>query len=100
MRFKQGADPEPMKKAKISGVLTALLGLGFLIFLLVKGANFPASQWPYEAFQGLLFSFSWVFGFSENTSYLITAIFVISMAALCFFLGYKIHHIIFDPSQK
>ena len=84
-----------MNKAKIFGILTALLGLGGLIVLLVKDAHFPVSQWPYEAFQGLLFFFSWVFGFSESTSHWVSAIFIMLVSAFCFWLGYKIYRFIF-----
>ncbi len=78
-----------MNKATIAGFLAALLGLMALIYWLASGSHFPVIQWPYEAFQGLAFTFGWVFGLSVSMSYLFAILVVITVLASCFWAGHK-----------
>ncbi|WP_347369152.1 hypothetical protein, partial [Vibrio vulnificus] len=51
---------------------------------------FPLLVWPYEAFQGLVFSFVWGFGVSATVGYLFSIIVTVTVAVVSFALGHKL----------
>ncbi len=60
-----------MNRHNIIGFLSSVLSLSTLVFVIMDGSHFPLLVWPYEAFQGLVFSFVWGFGVSATVGYLI-----------------------------
>ncbi|MDD9157611.1 hypothetical protein PVK64_15675 [Aliivibrio sp. S4TY2] len=78
-----------MDKARISGLLASFFTLIGLIALLSSGSHFPVYQWPYEAFQGLVFALAWGFGFSVGISYLVSTVFVLLLLIIAFIAGTK-----------
>jgi len=79
-----------MNKNVLCGILAALLGLTGLIFLLASDSHFAISQWPYEAFQGLVFSFVWGFGVSTIVAQVYSGLVVITVAVVAFAIGHKL----------
>lgn len=88
-----------MTKARVSGVLVAVIGLLGLIYFLVSGANFPLTQWPYEAFQSLVFSI--VLGFHASTSiaYIVSGMVVVTVLVVCFAVGHKLARCIWSQDD-
>ncbi|MFM2590295.1 hypothetical protein [Vibrio sp. TBV020] len=82
-----------MNKNVWVGILTALLGLVGLIFLMAAESHFPIVQWPYQAFQGLVFSFVWGFGVSAVVGHIYASFVVITVAIVSFAIGHKIARI-------
>ena len=79
-----------MNKSTVVGFLTSFLALAGLIAALSHGSHFPIYQWPYEALQGIVFSFAFGLGFSVPLSYTVT-LFLISLLLITFFmLGVKL----------
>ncbi|HAS8304312.1 TPA: hypothetical protein I7792_21355 [Vibrio vulnificus] len=56
----------------------------------MDGSHFPLLVWPYEAFQGLVFSFVWGFGVSTTVGYLFSIIVTVTVAVVSFALGHKL----------
>ncbi|MEK0272633.1 hypothetical protein WM008_23785 [Vibrio vulnificus] len=61
-----------------------------LVFVIMDGSHFPLLVWPYEAFQGLVFSFVWGFGVSATVGYLFSIIVTVTVAVVNFALGHKL----------
>ncbi|KAB2824734.1 hypothetical protein [Aliivibrio finisterrensis] len=78
-----------MDKARVFGVLASFFTLIGLIALLSSGSHFPVYQWPYEAFQGLVFALAWGFGFSVEFSYLVSTVLVLLLLIIAFITGAK-----------
>jgi uncharacterized membrane protein len=78
-----------MDKARVFGFLASFFTLIGLIALLSAGSHFPVYQWPYEAFQGLVFALAWGFGFSVGISYLVSTVFVLLLLIIAFITGTK-----------
>ena len=89
-----------MNKARVIGVLTSLLTSIGLIHLLAAASQAPVVQWPYEAYQGLVFTLGWGFGVPESISYLVAAVLVISVLVVCYLLGHKLAQCVFTCSKK
>ncbi len=51
-----------MNRHNFIGFLSSVLSLSTLVFVIMDGSHFPLLVWPYEAFQGLVFSFVWCLG--------------------------------------
>lgn len=79
-----------MKKENLFGLLAALVGLLGLTYLLAGDSHFPIDQWPYQALQGLVFSFVWGFGVSEIIGYAYSVMLILGVCIICFALGHKI----------
>ncbi|MVB16769.1 hypothetical protein D6V29_18725, partial [Vibrio cholerae] len=79
-----------MNRSSMFGIVASLLGLAALIFTVIAGSHFPVIQWPYEAYQGLVFSFVWGFGVSATVGYLLSILVFIGVAVVCFAVGHKI----------
>ncbi len=60
-----------MNRPNIIGFLSSVLSLSTLVFVIMDGSHFSLLVWPYEAFQGLVFSFVWGFGVSTTVGYFI-----------------------------
>ncbi len=73
------------------GIVASLLGLSALIFTLMDGSHFPVIQWPYEAYQGLVFSFVWGFGVSATVGYLLSILVFIGVAVFALQWVIKYH---------
>lgn len=82
-----------MNKQTILGLLTVALALLGLTFLLTSDSHFPLSQWPYEAFQGLVFSLVWGFGVSTAVGYTYSVLIVLSICVVSFAIGHKLARI-------
>ena len=78
-----------MDKARVFGLLASFFTLIGLIALLSAGSHFPVHQWPYEAFQGLVFALAWGFGLSVGLSYLVSTVFVLLLLIIAFITGTK-----------
>ncbi|MDD9173858.1 hypothetical protein ERW49_09650 [Aliivibrio finisterrensis] len=78
-----------MDKAQFFGLLASFFTLIGLIALLSAGSHSPVYQWPYEAFQGLVFALAWGFGFSVGISYLVSTVFVLLLLIIAFITGTK-----------
>lgn len=79
-----------MIRHNIIGFLSSLFVLSTLIFFMMDGSHFPLLQWPYEAFQGLVFSFVWGFGVSITIGYFFSIMVVVTVAVVSFALGHKL----------
>ncbi|EPX4135771.1 hypothetical protein ACW0FU_004311, partial [Vibrio vulnificus] len=53
-------------------------------------SHFPLLVWPYEAFQGLVFSFVWGFGVSTTVGYFFSIIVAVTVAVVSFAVGHKL----------
>lgn len=85
-----------MSKVTIIGLIASFLALISMITLLSIDSHFPFYQWPYEAFQGLVFSLAWGFGFSVGLSYLVSAVFILVFLAIVFAIGSTISRCFFE----
>lgn len=79
-----------MNTARVFGVLTSLLALGGLIYILAADSQTPVSQWPFEAFQGLIFTLAWGFGVPETLSYLVAIVLILVVLVACYLIGHKL----------
>ncbi|EGR2724591.1 hypothetical protein DUG83_24630 [Vibrio parahaemolyticus] len=79
-----------MNRHNIIGFLSSVLSLSTLVFVIMDGSHFPLLAWPYEAFQGLVFSFVWGFGVSATVGYLFSIIVTVTVALVSFALGHKL----------
>ncbi|EGR1837122.1 hypothetical protein D3Z74_18285 [Vibrio cholerae] len=79
-----------MNRHNIIGFLSSVLSLSTLVFVIMDGSHFPLLVWPYEAFQGLAFSFVWGFGVSATVGYLFSIIVTVTVAVVSFALGHKL----------
>ncbi len=79
-----------MNRHNIIGFLSLVLSLSTLVFVIMDGSHFPLLAWPYEAFQGLVFSFVWGFGVSATVGYLFSIIVTVTVAVVSFALGHKL----------
>jgi len=89
-----------MNKVRGFAVLTSLLALVGLIYLLASGSQAPVIQWPYEAFQGLVFTLAWVLGLPASISYLVAAFVVMIVLVVCFLIGHKFARCLFASAYK
>ncbi|PNQ60910.1 hypothetical protein [Vibrio sagamiensis] len=79
-----------MNRHTTTGVLFSLLSLSTLMYFMMNGSNMSLLQWPYEAFQGLVFALVWGFGISVVAGYLTAIIFAMSVVIGSFLLGRKL----------
>ncbi|MGR2884138.1 hypothetical protein ABMX65_20515 [Vibrio vulnificus] len=77
-----------MNRHNIIGFLSSVLSLSTLVFVIMDGSHFPLLVWPYEAFQGLVFSFVWGFGVSATVGYFFSII--VTVAVVSFAVGHKL----------
>lgn len=84
-----------MSKTTIFGLIVSFFTLIGLIAILSVGSHFPVYQWPYQAFQGLVFSLAWGLGLSTGISYLVSAVLVLVLLAIAFVVGVKLSRCVF-----
>lgn len=89
-----------MNKARVIGSLTSLLALLGLIYLLASDSQAPVIQWPYEAYQGLVFTLGWGFGVPESISYLVAAVLVMAVLIVCYLIGHKLARCVFACTKR
>ncbi|MGF1692283.1 hypothetical protein [Photobacterium kagoshimensis] len=80
-----------MNRMIASGVFGGLVPVFSLILLLAGDSHFPAIEWPFEAFQGLVFSLVWGLGISQYLAYFISAMLFITLFAIGYAIGCKIY---------
>jgi uncharacterized membrane protein len=85
------------KGATVCGVVSALLVLGSVSYVLVADANFALYQWPYQAYQSLVFSIVWGFGVSTHVGYAYSALVLLSIAVTAFAIGHKLYRVVTKP---
>ncbi|WP_430619702.1 hypothetical protein, partial [Vibrio cholerae] len=71
------------------------LGMAALINTEMDRTQIQQIEWPYEAYQGLVFSFVWGFGVSAMVGYLLSILVFIGVAEVCFAVCHKISRIKF-----
>ncbi|RTZ16593.1 hypothetical protein EJ063_07290 [Vibrio aquaticus] len=82
-----------MNRHSFSGLITSLACLMACIYLLASDTHFPVIQWPYEAFQGLVFSLVWGFGVSATVGYVYATLITVTLVTISFAIGHKISRI-------
>ncbi|KMV31428.1 hypothetical protein L4D00_12825 [Photobacterium swingsii] len=80
-----------MNKQLTSGILGGLIPVLGLILLLAGGSHFPVIEWPFEAYQGLVFSLVWGLGISQYLAYFISAMLFITLFAVGYAVGCKLY---------
>lgn len=79
-----------MKTRVCIGLLFATSLISALIFLLAGDSHFPVTQWPKEAYLGLVFSVVWGGGVMASVAYVFSAMFFITVAVVGYAIGYKV----------
>ncbi|MEF1227381.1 hypothetical protein QTO05_11520 [Vibrio fortis] len=79
-----------MKTRVCVGLLVAISLVSALIFLLAGDSHFPVTQWPKEAYLGLVFSVVWGGGVMASVAYVFSAMVFVTVAVVGYAIGYKI----------
>jgi hypothetical protein len=79
-----------MSMRVLIGIITTFIGLFAVIYFIVGGTQFPIYQWPQEAFLGLVFSVVWGTGVATSVAYFFSALVFVTVAVVCYAVGYKI----------
>lgn len=79
-----------MNRANLVGLLFTFASLAGAIFLLAADSHFTVIQWPYEAFQGLVFSIVWGFGVSATIGYVYAILITLTIAIVSYAIGHKV----------
>ncbi|KAA8677812.1 hypothetical protein [Vibrio gigantis] len=79
-----------MNMRVLIGLITTFIGLFAMVYLIAGGAQFPISQWPKEAYLGLVFSVVWGAGVAASVAYFFSALIFVTVAVVCYAVGYKI----------
>lgn len=79
-----------MSRHCIVGLLSSVFSLSALVFSIMNGAHFPLLSWPYQAYQGLAFSFAWGFGVPAVIGYVFSIVVAVTIASVSFALGHKL----------
>lgn len=87
------------KGATACGVVSALLALAGVSYVLISDANFVLYEWPYQAYQSLVFSIVWGFGVSTHIGYAYSALVLVSIAVIAFAIGHKLYRLVASPNQ-
>ena len=80
-------------------LITTFIGLFALVYLIAGGEQFPISQWPKEAYLGLVFSVVWGAGVAASAAYFFSALVFVTVAAVCYAIGYKIGGLFTNDSE-
>ncbi|MEP3563136.1 MAG: hypothetical protein ABJM19_15840 [Marinobacter sp.] len=87
-----------MKRSILFGIFSSFIGLICLVLLFAAGSNLPVSQWPFEAFQGLVFTLVWGMGVPESLGYLVSGITVLMVLAVFFAAGKRLSRLFLKNS--
>ncbi|MEZ8018916.1 hypothetical protein AB4176_06225 [Vibrio splendidus] len=79
-----------MNMRVLIGLITTFIGLFAMVYLIAGGTQFPISQWPQEAYHGLVFSIVWGTGVAASVAYFFSALVFVTIAVVCYAIGYKI----------
>ncbi len=79
-----------MNMRVLIGLITAFIGLFAMVYLIAGGTQFPISQWPQEAYLGLVFSVVWGTGVAASVAYFFSTLVFVTVAVVCYAIGYKI----------
>lgn len=88
-----------MNMRVLIGLITASIGLFAMIYLIAGGAQFPVTQWPKEAYLGLVFSVVWGAGVAATAAYFFSALVFLTVAVVCYAIGYKIGGLFSNDSK-
>ncbi len=81
------------------GLITALIGVCGMVYILAGGTQFPISQWPQEAYHGLVFSILWGTGVAASVGHFFSALVFVTIAVVCYAIGYKIGGLFYSKSE-
>ncbi|WKY60300.1 hypothetical protein Q5H80_15765 [Vibrio sp. SNU_ST1] len=79
-----------MNMRVLIGLIATLIGLFAMVYLIAGGIQFPIYQWPQEAYLGLVFSVVWGTGVAASVAYVFSALVFVTVAVVCYAVGYKI----------
>ncbi|MEZ8038578.1 hypothetical protein ACED25_03185 [Vibrio sp. 1F263] len=79
-----------MNMRVLIGLITTFIGLFAMVYLIAGGTQFPLYQWPQEAYLGLVFSVVWGTGVAASVAYVFSALVFVTVAVVCYAVGYKI----------
>ncbi|EAQ55472.1 MULTISPECIES: hypothetical protein [Vibrio] len=78
-----------MNMRVLIGLIATFIGLFAMIYLIAGGTQFPIYQWPQEAYLGLVFSVVWGTGVAASVAYVFSALVFVTVAVVCYAIGYK-----------
>ncbi|MEZ9243623.1 hypothetical protein CSB62_16010 [Vibrio splendidus] len=81
------------------GLIATFIGLFAMVYLIAGGTQFPIYQWPQEAYLGLVFSVVWGTGVAASVAYVFSALVFVTVAVVCYAIGYKIGGLFSSKSQ-
>ncbi|MEZ8051829.1 hypothetical protein AB4453_06525 [Vibrio atlanticus] len=87
-----------MNMRVLIGLITTFIGLFAMVYLIAGGTQFPIYQWPQEAYLGLVFSVVWGTGVAASVAYVFSALVFVTVAVVCYAVGYKIGGL-FSPNS-
>ncbi|WP_139684347.1 hypothetical protein [Vibrio tasmaniensis] len=79
-----------MNMRVLIGLIATFIGLFAMVYLIAGGTQFPIYQWPQEAYLGLVFSVVWGTGVAAPVAYVFSALVFVTVAVVCYAVGYKI----------
>ncbi|CAK3915218.1 hypothetical protein EDB69_2843 [Vibrio crassostreae] len=81
------------------GLIVTFIGLFAMAYLIAGGAQFLIYQWPKEAYLGLVFSVVWGAGVAASVAYFFSALVFVTVAVVCYAIGYKIGGLFSSKSE-
>ena len=88
-----------MNMRVLIGLIVTFIGLFAMVYLIADGTQFPIYQWPQEAYLGLVFSVVWGTGVAASVAYVFSALVFVTVAVVCYAIGYKIGGLFSSKSQ-
>ena len=88
-----------MNMRVLIGLIATFIGLFAMVYLVAGGTQFPIYQWPQEAYLGLVFSVVWGTGVAASVAYVFSASVFVTVAVVCYAIGYKIGGLFSSKSQ-
>ncbi|MEZ9891328.1 hypothetical protein A165_17315 [Vibrio tasmaniensis ZS-17] len=88
-----------MNMRVLIGLIATFIGLFAMVYLIAGGTQFPIYQWPQEAYLGLVFSVVWGAGVAASVAYVFSALVFVTVAVVCYAIGYKIGGLFSSKSQ-
>ncbi|MEZ8879376.1 hypothetical protein [Vibrio lentus] len=88
-----------MNMRVLIGLIATFIGLFAMVYLIAGGTQFPIYQWPQEAYLGLVFSVVWGTGVAASVAYVFSALVFVTVAVVCYAIGYKIGGLLSSKSQ-
>ncbi|MEZ9673059.1 hypothetical protein AB4282_17055 [Vibrio lentus] len=88
-----------MNMRVLIGLIATFIGLFAMVYLIAGGTQFPIYEWPQEAYLGLVFSVVWGAGVAASVAYVFSALVFVTVAVVCYAIGYKIGGLFSSKSQ-